>query len=332
MQNSANSNIYTLYPIEFDGFKIHNDKGDIDMTINDIITKLDNVGYCPTTEIAYGVMAAVACNRPLLVEGAPGAGKTALAKAIADMLNLPLVRVQFYEGITSDDILYDYDYQKQLLTLEAIKPSIVKELKNKSIQDSINYVSNNTSFYGKNFLIERPIMQAINGQGRKVLLLDEIDKASEEVEYMLLEVLSEYSISVPQYGTITCPKDQKPIVVLTSNGYRELSDALKRRCAYLYINNKSKEEMLHILKNKTKLDDKLANSIAECMVKIQNASLKQTPSIAEAIDWGTYLQMQFGPHLENLSNPNDINYTLGSIAKNKEDETLLKNIHLEQLF
>lgn len=300
--------------------------------INKIEKDLDSVGYYPTKEISYAVMAAITCDKPLLIEGAPGAGKTSLAKAIAAMLNLPLIRVQFYEGISNDDILYDYDYQKQLLTLEAIKPTITKELEGKSIQDAVNYVANSVSFYGKDFLIERPVMQAINGSGRKVLLLDEIDKASEETEYMLLEVLSEFSISVPQYGTVTCPTDQRPIVILTSNGYRELSEALKRRCAYLYINNKSKDEMLAILKNKARFDEKLAESIANCMVKIQNMRLRQTPSIAEAVDWGNYLQSMFGEHLENLEDPEEIKYTLGAIAKNKEDERILKNGNLDIFF
>lgn len=300
--------------------------------INKIEKGLDSVGYYPTKEISYAVMAAITCDKPLLIEGAPGAGKTSLAKAIAAMLNLPLIRVQFYEGISNDDILYDYDYQKQLLTLEAIKPTITKELEGKSIQDAVNYVANSVSFYGKDFLIERPVMQAINGSGRKVLLLDEIDKASEETEYMLLEVLSEFSISVPQYGTVTCPTDQRPIVILTSNGYRELSEALKRRCAYLYINNKSKDEMLAILKNKARFDEKLAESIANCMVKIQNMRLRQTPSIAEAVDWGNYLQSMFGEHLENLEDPEEIKYTLGAIAKNKEDERILKNGNLDIFF
>ena len=300
--------------------------------INKIEKDLDSVGYYPTKEISYAVMAAITCDKPLLIEGAPGAGKTSLAKAIAAMLNLPLIRVQFYEGISNDDILYDYDYQKQLLTLEAIKPTITKELEGKSIQDAVNYVANSVSFYGKDFLIERPVMQAINGSGRKVLLLDEIDKASEETEYMLLEVLSEFSISVPQYGTVTCPTDQRPIVILTSNGYRELSEALKRRCAYLYINNKSKDEMIAILKNKARFDEKLAESIANCMVKIQNMRLRQTPSIAEAVDWGNYLQSMFGEHLENLEDPEEIKYTLGAIAKNKEDERILKNGNLDIFF
>lgn len=268
----------------------------------------------------------------MLIEGAPGAGKTFLAKAIASMLNLPLIRVQFYEGISNDDILYDYDYQKQLLTLEAVKPTITKELEGKSVQEAVSYVSGSVSFYGKDFLIERPVMQAINGTGRKVLLLDEIDKAAEETEYMLLEVLSEFSISVPQYGTITCPKEQRPIVILTSNGYRELSEALKRRCAYLYINNKSKEEMLAILKNKANFDSKLADGIADCMMQLRKLSLKQAPSIAEAVDWGNYLQSLFGKNLENLQDPKEINYTLGAIAKNQDDEALLRHSNLDKYF
>ena len=209
---------------------------------------------------------------------------------------------------------------------------IAKEIKDKNIQDSVNYIANSMSFYGKDFLIERPIMQAINGTGRKVLLIDEIDKASEEVEYMLLEVLSEYSISVPQYGTVTCPKDQYPIVILTSNGYRELSDALKRRCAYLYIKDKTEEEMLAILKGKANFNDTIAKGIAKCMAQIKELSIKQNPSIAEAIDWGTYLQAQFGSNLENLENLEDVNYTLGTIAKNREDEIMLRNAKLENNF
>lgn len=292
------------------------------MNITEIKKGLKNVNYMASNDIIFAAAGTINEQIPLLIEGAPGAGKTALAKAVSEMLGYKLIRVQFYEGLTADKILYDYDYQRQLLTIESIKSVLAKELNDKNIEEAID-ATKDINFYGKSFLIQRPILESIMSDERCVLLLDEIDKASEEIEYTLLQFLDEFSLSIPQYGTIAADKNNKPMVFLTSNNYRDLSDALKRRCNYLYINNKTKEEMMEILKMKANISDQLVNGVASCLVDIQKLNLKQMPSIDEGIKWATYLQKNF-----TEINEDNIDYTICMLAKNNDDvkEILKANV------
>ena len=284
------------------------------MNIEEIKEGLEKVNYIPNNDILFAVSGAVNSNIPLLIEGSPGTGKTLLAKAVSQMLDIPLIRVQFYEGITADKILYDYDYQKQLLTIESIKSVLSKELGDKKIKDAVNFASK-INFYDETFLIKRPILQSITSDTPCVLLLDEVEKSSEEIEYTLLEFLDEFALTIPQLGRIEAKN--KPIVFLTSNNYRQLSDALKRRCNYLYIEDKTESEMKKILETKAQIDEKLSASISKMIVSLRNLNLKQMPSIAEAINWGKYLT-------ENEIKEEDIHYTLGILLKNKEDIEIVK--------
>lgn len=295
------------------------------MEILEIKEGLEKVNYIPTKDIVYAVSGCINQSNPLLVEGAPGTGKTSLAKAVATMLDIPIYRVQFYDGLTADKILYDYDYQKQLLTIEAIKSSLEQNLEGKNIDEAIS-IASNIDFYGKKFLIKRPVLKAISEEQKCVLLLDEVDKSSEEIEYTLLEVLEDFSMSIPQYGTIKCKDEFKPIVFLTSNNYRELSDALKRRCNYLYIESKTKDEILQILKLQANISDKLALGVANCLSDLQNMNLKQTPSIAEAITWATFLKNNFKNDFSDIDN------TLFLLAKNQDDILKIKNNNLKKYF
>lgn len=261
--------------------------------VSEIHEKLQSVGYCSTPEIDCTLFTALHVGKPILLEGDPGSGKTSLAKAVANAWSMPLIRCQMYDGLTDDKILYDYDYQKQLLTLEAIKPVLEKSYAGlENPNDVIQKVVKDFDFYGKDFLIERPILRAINGDGRKVLLIDELDKAPASIEYMLYEFLEGYQITIPQYGEIICPDDQRPLVFITSNNYRELSKAMKRRCAYLYIQQKTKSEILEILMARCQIDIKLAEGIALCLVDARKRGMKQTPSIAEGIDWANAIKDQ----------------------------------------
>jgi MoxR-like ATPase len=303
----------------YDIISVYNYKEESVLKLSEIKEGLIKNNYIPTKQILYAVSGAINQQFPVLIEGDPGVGKTSLAKAVASMLGLPLYRVQFYEGLSADKILYDYDYQKQLLTIESIKSSLEEHLKGKTINEAINHVKD-IDFYGENFLIERPILKAINGKGRCVLLLDEIDKSSEEIEYTLLEMLDEFSITIPQYGTVKCPEDMKPIVFLTSNNYREMSDALKRRCNYLFINRKTKDEIFEILKMKAGVSEDICRGVANCMAQIQKLKLKQEPSIAEAIGWAQYIQDNF-----DESNMSDLEYSICMLAKNKDDTEVILN-------
>ena len=247
----------------------------------------------------------------LLVEGAPGVGKTSLAKALAEVMGLPMLRLQMYDGLTKDEVLYDYDYQRQLLTLEAVKPKLNEEIKDLGINDAIKHVAGDVDFYGKEFLIPRPVLQTIDGSGRKLLLIDEIDKASEETEYMLYEYLEDYSIDIPQFGTVSCPEDQKPVVILTSNAYRELSGAMKRRCSYLYIKKKTRAEIIEVLKYRTSVDERVASGIASCMVAFQEMDLKHPVSVSEIVDWASYI--------EKDGSREGVQNSLGLLVKDRRD-------------
>ena len=260
------------------------------MTLKEIREGLRKQGYCTNENIEYAVLSACEFNKPILIEGEPGVGKTSLAKAVAGMLGIEIVRLQMYDGLTDDKVLYDYDYQRQLLTLEAIKPKLEKELEGLTANESIEKVAKDVDFYGKEFMIPRPILKTIDGTGKKLLLIDEIDKASEETEYMLYEYLEDYSITIPQYGKVECPPEQTPVVFLTSNGYREISGAMRRRCGYLYVERKTRGEIVEILKMKTGADDSLANGIAACLVPLQEKKLRHPISVSEAVDWARFLK------------------------------------------
>ncbi|MCD7894165.1 MAG: MoxR family ATPase [Erysipelotrichaceae bacterium] len=292
------------------------------MRINEIKQGLKDYNYLPSKEIVYALSGAINNHYPLLVEGDPGVGKTSLAIATAKMIDAPLLRVQFYEGLTADKILYDYDYQRQLLTIEAIKSTLENLLKDKNMDDAFN-IAKCIDFYGKDFIIARPILKSILSDKRCVLLLDEVDKASEEIEYTLLEFLDTYSISIPQYKTICCNDDKKPIVFLTSNNYRLMSDALKRRCNFLYIQSKTKEEMFEILKMQSHVSEKLCLGVANCLTKIQKLSLKQTPSISEAIDWAQYIYENY-----DQNNMDDLDHSICALLKNKQDQDVVLNMNI----
>ena len=281
---------------------------------------LKNEGYIASTQILYTVCLAIETGMPILIEGEPGVGKTSLAIALANGLKKELVRVQFYEGIDKNSILYEYDYPKQLLMMNAIKDNIKQETEGLSPQDALNVVSSSIDFYSKNFIIERPLMKAINGEDQKVLLLDEIDKCSEETEYLLLELLSEYSISIPELKEkITCPPEKRPIVILTSNNYRELSDALKRRCLYLYIEMPNKNEMANIIYSKANVSQNFAKKIANEVSKIRGMELKQLPSISESISWAQGLMSIVGEDVFVRQDREALINSLGILLKNHSD-------------
>ena len=259
-------------------------------SIQQIREGLEKAGYVANDEITTALWASVSRGRPLLLEGAAGTGKTSLAKALADGLNLPYQRLQMYEGLSDDKILYDYDYQKQLLVIEMLKPRLMEECKEMNLKEAEQYALSKLDFYGDDFLLERPVLKAIRSKKQTVLCIDELDKADEATEYMLYEFLENYSLSIPQYGTVTCRPDQRPIVIITSNGYRELSGPLRRRCSYLYLKRKKTAEMAKILALKANADRNLALGIALVVSKMTN--LHYQPSLAEAIDYARFLSQQ----------------------------------------
>ncbi|HET7481994.1 MAG TPA: MoxR family ATPase [Actinomycetota bacterium] len=245
--------------------------------VSDVRARLEGAGYLSDETIATVVLLAQRLGKPLLVEGPAGVGKTELAKAVGRALSLPLVRLQCYEGVDETKALYEWNYKKQLLRIQAGQNASWDEL-----QDDI---------FGEDFLLERPVLKAIRSADPVVLLIDEIDKLDFEAEALLLEVLSEWQITIPEMGTIAA-KNQ-PFVVLTSNNERELTEALKRRCLYLYIDYPTAEREKAIVTARVPdLDAALVDQAVRLVESIRDLELKKAPSIAETLDWArTLLQL-----------------------------------------
>ncbi len=244
-------------------------------SIEEVRAGLGSVGYLPGESTALVSYLATRLGKPVLVEGPAGVGKTELAKALSRYLERPLVRLQCYEGLDEAKALYEWNYRKQLLRIQAEDSEAGWE----RVQDDI---------FGEEFLLERPLMTAIASPDPVVLLIDEIDKTDQEFEAMLLEILSDFQISIPELGPVVARTH--PIVLLTSNNTRELTEALKRRCLYLWLDYPPVEQELAIVKLHTPdLSDQVAAKLVEVVAMVRELDLKKPPSIAESIDWARAL-------------------------------------------
>lgn len=290
-------------------------------TLEQLLTK---ERYIPTPEIIHTVYMAMKLNMPILIEGAPGTGKTELAKVLQTILNVDLLRVQCYEGIDFSKVLYDYNYAKQMLTINALQGKLKDEMQELNLNEAIETFSKDTNFFDERFLLRRPLLQALNGE-QPVLLIDEVDKSDEEFEALLLEFLAEFAVTIPELGTITCPKGTEPLVILTSNGNRELSDALRRRCAYLYIDYPSVEIEAKIIKEKAGVDQVFAQKVAQAASNIrQIQKIKQKPSIAETIKWTQSLLLHLASPKWDESMTDELLLSLNLLLKNKQDLEIVK--------
>jgi MoxR-like ATPase len=244
-------------------------------SVDDVRTGLGSVGYLPGESTALVSYLATRLGKPVLVEGPAGVGKTELAKALARYLGRELVRLQCYEGLDEAKALYEWNYRKQLLRIQAESTDTGWD----DVQDDI---------FGEEFLLSRPLLTAISSEKPVVLLIDEIDKTDQEFEAMLLEVLSDFQVSIPELGTVVAKT--RPIVLLTSNNTRELTEALKRRCLYLWLDYPPVDQELAIVKLHTpELSDTVARKLVEVVQLVRELDLKKPPSIAESIDWARAL-------------------------------------------
>ena len=276
------------------------------MTLEELKQKMDAAGYVYDDTMATVLYVALLLGRPLLIEGDAGVGKTEIAKVMASALGRELVRLQCYEGLDESKALYEWNYQKQLLSIQVNREAQQRE----ALMDSL---------FSEEYLLERPLLKSIRAQQPVVLLIDEVDKADEEFEAFLLELLSEQQVTVPEIGTIRAKTI--PFVVLTSNRARPLSEALRRRCAYLHIDYPDMDKELAILRKKLPhVDDRLCAQVALAVQKLRsNEAILKKPSIAETLDWAAALDAL---GLRELT-PDAMAQTAGFVLKNNEDMLLL---------
>ncbi len=255
-------------------------------SVDEVIRRLGEQKYICNRNVATVVYLACAMRKPVLVEGPAGVGKTELAKVLAGSLRLDLIRLQCYEGLDEAKALYEWEYAKQLLYTQILKDKISEVLQGSSnLKEAVDRIAKEDDvFFSEKFLLPRPLLQAIVSEEPAVLLVDEVDKSDTEFEAFLLEVLSDFQISVPEIGTLKAK--HLPFVILTSNNGREMSDALKRRCLHLYLDFPEAQKEMEIIKLKVPgVGEKLVEEVVHLLQRVRKLDLKKRPSISESLDW-----------------------------------------------
>ena len=285
-------------------------------SVDDVVGRLAGERYICSRDVATVVYLACAMRKPILVEGPAGVGKTELGKVIAGALKLDLIRLQCYEGLDEAKALYEWEYAKQLLYTQVLKDKIGEVLEGaKGLSQAVERIAQEEDvFFSDRFLLPRPLLRALLAPEPIVLLIDEIDKSDTEFEAFLLEVLSDFQVSVPELGTLKAK--HIPLVVLTSNNSREMSDALKRRCLHLYIDFPDVGREMEIIRLKVPgADEKLAGEVVELLHRLRKLDLKKRPSISESLDWVKALT------LLNVKNLDDslVTETLSTVMKYEAD-------------
>jgi MoxR-like ATPase len=255
-------------------------------SVDDVVAGLGSQRYICNKNVATVVYLGAKLQKPILVEGPAGVGKTELGKVLAEALGMPLIRLQCYEGLDEGKALYEWEYAKQLLYTQILKDKIGEILESsQTLQQAVDSIAKQDGvFFSDRFLLPRPLLRALLADSPAVLLIDEVDKSDAEFEAFLLEVLSDFQITVPEIGTLKAK--HIPLVVLTSNNSREMSDALKRRCLHLHLDFPDIERELEIVKLKVPaVGEKLAREVVELLHRLRKLDLKKTPSISETLDW-----------------------------------------------
>ena len=269
-------------------------------TVDSLTDDLRGQGYIADRGLATTLLLALKLGRPILLEGEVGVGKTELARTLATMLGRDLIRLQCYEGIDMNHALYEWDYARQMLFVRSLSQAEV--------------ASTDEDLFGERFLVERPLLQAVRAGDRCVLLIDEVDRADDEFEAFLLELLSDFQVTIPEVGTIAA--DTRPIVILTSNRTRELHDALKRRCLYTWIGFPEQEREVQIVRSRLPhVTDSLAAQVVSAVNKLRAMELEKLPGVAETIDWAESLDAL---GVQSLT-PEAAIDTLGAVVKDRDD-------------
>jgi MoxR-like ATPase len=285
-------------------------------SIDDVIERFSQQQYIASRRIGTVVYLASALKKPILVEGPAGVGKTDLGKVLAAALGYELIRLQCYEGLDEGKALYEWEYAKQLLYTQILKDKISEVIVGaRGLAQAVERIAaEDEVFFSEKFILPRPLMRAITSDQPVVLLIDEIDKADAEFEAFLLELLSDFQVTVPEIGTFKAK--QTPLVVLTSNNAREMSDALKRRCLHLYIDFPSKEQELAIIRLKVpEAADQLSREVVNVVQSLRKLDLKKTPGISETLDWVKALTLLNVQSLDNAL----VDETLDTIVKYEGD-------------
>jgi MoxR-like ATPase len=283
-------------------------------TVSDMGVMLGKVDYLADEALATSMFLAVRLPQPLLLEGEAGVGKTEAAKSLAQVLETPLIRLQCYEGIDASEALYEWNYPRQLLSIR------LADSKGADIEEE--------ELFGPDYLIRRPLLQALQHKGPRpaVLLIDELDRADDDFEAFLLELLAEATVTIPEIGTINAT--HPPIVILTSNRTRDLHDAVKRRCLYQWIDYPSPKREVEIVRRRVKgASATLAVQVADAVSRMRDSDVQKPPGIAEAIDWVAALDLLGVERLDVET----ADRTLGSVLKYSEDQDVIRAAGLEQL-
>jgi MoxR-like ATPase len=282
--------------------------------VEKLAVRLGSIDYLVDESLATSLFLCLRLPQPLLLEGEAGVGKTEAAKALAQTLDTPLIRLQCYEGIDASEALYEWNYPRQLLSIR--------------LADTHESELSESDLFGPDYLIRRPLLRALEHPGPRpaVLLIDEIDRADDDFEAFLLELLAESSVTIPEIGTIRAT--HPPIIILTSNRTRDLHDAVKRRCLYQWIDYPSRQREVEIIRRRVKgASAEMAVQVADVIAKMRESDVQKPPGVAESIDWLSALSLL---GVERLDAP-AIDRTLGSVLKYSEDQEVIRAAGLEEL-